>query len=69
MAILGVPLYYLFAVGLSGILKGEQKLGVTFNSNKQDVIDFKKFSKLKMCRVLEAKVHKSRFIVFWAKTL
>ena len=43
MAILGVPLYYLFAVGSKGILKGEKKLGVTFNSNKQDVIDFKKF--------------------------
>ena len=26
--------------GLSGILKGKQNLGVTFNFDKQDVIDF-----------------------------
>ena len=32
----------------------KQKLGVIFNSDKQDVIDFKKFSKLKMCRASEA---------------
>ena len=31
----------LVAVGSSGILKGKQKLGVTFNSDKQDVIDLK----------------------------
>ena len=47
-------MYSLVAVGSSGILKGKQKLGVTFNSDKQDVIDFKKFSKLKMCRASEA---------------
>ena len=34
--------------------EGKQKIGVTLNSNKQDVIDFKKFSKLKMCRASEA---------------
>ena len=49
-----VTVYILVAVGSSGILKGKQKLGVTFNSDKQDVIDFKKFSKLKMCRASEA---------------
>ena len=32
--------YIVDAVGLSGILKGKQKLGVTFNSDKQEVIDF-----------------------------
>jgi predicted transcriptional regulator len=41
-------------VGSSGILKGKQKLGVTFNFNKQDVIDFTKFSKMTMCRASEA---------------
>ena len=39
----------LVAVGLSGILKGKQKLGVTFNSNKLGGIDFTKISKLTMC--------------------
>ena len=34
--------YCLVAVGLSGILKLKQKLGVTFNFNKQDIIDFTK---------------------------
>ena len=37
------------AVGLSGILKEKQKLGVTFNSDKLSGIDFTKFSKLTMC--------------------
>ena len=41
--------YVLVAVGWSGILKGKQKLGVTFNSNKLGGIDFTKFSKLTMC--------------------
>ena len=41
--------YILVAVGLSGILKAKQKLGVTFNSNKLGGIDFTKFSKLTMC--------------------
>ena len=42
-------LYVLDAVGSSGILKGKQKLGVTFNSVKLGGIDFTKFSKLTMC--------------------
>ena len=42
-------LYLLVAVGLSGILTGKQKLGVTFNSDKLGGIDFTKFSKLTMC--------------------
>ena len=46
--------YVLDAVGLSGISKGKQKLGVTFNFDKQDVIDFTKFSKMIMCRASEA---------------
>jgi hypothetical protein len=33
----------------SGILKAKQKLGITFNSDKQGGIDFTKFSKLTMC--------------------
>ena len=36
------------AVGSSGILKGKQKLDVTFNSDKLGGIDFTK-SKLSMC--------------------
>ena len=42
-------MYVLVAVGSSRILKGKQKLGVTFNSNKLGLIDFTKFSKLTMC--------------------
>ena len=42
--------YVLVAVGSSRILFGKQKLGVTFNSDKQDVIDFTKISKMTMCR-------------------
>ena len=41
--------YILVAVGSSGILKGKQKLGVTFNSDKLGSIDFTKFSKLTVC--------------------
>ena len=41
--------YIIVAVGSSGILKGKQKLGVTFSSNKLGVIDFTKISKLTMC--------------------
>ena len=41
--------YIVVAVGSSGILKGKQKLGVTFNSDKLGGIDFTKFSKLSMC--------------------
>ena len=37
------------AVGLLGILKGKQKLGATFNSDKLGGIDFTKLSKLTMC--------------------
>ena len=51
MTLLGlarVP-YILDAVGSSGILKGKQKLGVTFNSDKLGGIGFTKFSKLSMC--------------------
>ena len=44
----------LVAVTFSWILKAKQKLGVTFNSDKQDVIGFKKFSKLKTCRASES---------------
>ena len=42
------------AVGSSGISKEKQKLGSTFNFDKQDVIDFTKFSKMAMCRASEA---------------
>ena len=41
--------YIVDAVGSSEILKGKQKLGVTFNSDKLGGIDFTKFSKLTMC--------------------
>jgi hypothetical protein len=41
------------AVGLSAILKGKQKLGVTFNSDKLGGIDFTKFSKLTVCSAEE----------------
>ena len=34
--------------------ESKQKLGVTFNFDKQDVIDFMKFSKMTMCRASEA---------------
>ena len=37
------------AVGSSRILKGKQKLGLTFDSDKLGVIDFTKLSKLTMC--------------------
>ena len=42
------------AVTSSGILKARQKLGVTFNFDKQDIIDLTKFSKMTMCRASEA---------------
>ena len=35
-----------------------RKLGVTFNSDKQDVIDLTKFSKMTMCRASEANSEK-----------
>ena len=46
------------AVTSSGILKAKQKLGVTFNFDKQDVIDLTKFSKMTMCWASEAKSEK-----------
>ena len=46
-------LYVVVTARLSRILIGKQKLGVTFNSDKQDDIDFMKFSKMTMCRALE----------------
>ena len=48
----------LVAVESSGILKGKQKLGVTFNFDKQDVIDLTKFTKMTMCRASEANSEK-----------
>ena len=42
------------AVGSSEILKGKQNLGVSFNLDKQDIINFTKFSKMTMCRASEA---------------
>ena len=47
-------MYVLVAVMSSGIFFAKQKLGVTFNSDKQDVIDFSKFSKMTMSRASEA---------------
>ena len=46
------------AVMSSGILKAQQKLGVTFNFDKQDVIDLTKISKMTMCRASEANSEK-----------
>ena len=51
-------IFILDVVTLSGILKAKQKLGVTFNFDKQDVIDFTKFSKMTMCRASEANSEK-----------
>ena len=52
--VFGTLVYKLVAVGSSGILKAKQKLGITFNFDKQDVIDFTRFSKMTMCRASEA---------------
>ena len=46
--------YLLDAVTSSGNLKAKQKLGVTFNFDEQDVIDFTKFSKMTICKASEA---------------
>ena len=54
MDVAWLSVYLIDAVGLSEILKGKQKLGVTFNFDKQDVIDLTKFSKMTMCRASEA---------------
>ena len=51
-------LYKLDAVTSSGILKAKQKLGVTFNFDKQDVIDLTEISKMTMCRASEANSEK-----------
>ena len=60
----------LVAVGSSGILKAKQKLGVTFNFDKQDVIDLTKFSKMTMCRASEANSEKqSQILCFLGKEL
>ena len=45
---------YLVAVMSLEILKAKKKLGVTFDSDKEDVIDFTKISKMTMCRASEA---------------
>ena len=59
MAIFADLQYYLLdVVGLSGILKKNKKLGVNFNFDKQDIIDFTKFSKMTMCRASEANSQK-----------
>ena len=50
--------YLIDAVGSSEILKAKQKLGVTFNFDKQDVIDLTKISKMTMCRASEANSEK-----------
>ena len=50
--------YILDAVTSSGILKAKQKLGETFNFDKQDVLDLTKFSKMTMCRASEANSEK-----------
>ena len=44
-----IYMYILVTARLSRILIGKQKLGVTFNSDKQDDIDFMKISKMTMC--------------------
>ena len=46
------------AVTSSGILKAKQKLGVTINFDKQNVIDLMKFSKMTMCRASVANSEK-----------
>ena len=46
--------YNLFLVTSSGIVFGKQKLDVTFNSDKQYVMEFAIISKLTMCRASEA---------------
>ena len=50
--------YAVDAVGSSEILKAKHKLGVTFNFDKQDVVDLMKISKMTMCRASEANSEK-----------
>ena len=45
-----ITLYLIDAVGSSRILKGKQKLSVTFNSKKLGILDFTKFKNL-ACKV------------------
>ena len=47
--------YILVAVTSSGIVFRKQKVDVTFNFDKQDVVDFTKKLKLTMCRASVAK--------------
>ena len=49
------PLFYYLvdAATSSGILKAKQKLGVSFNFDKQDVINLTEISKMTMCRASE----------------
>ena len=54
------------AVTSSGILKAKQKLGVTFNFDKQDVIDLMKFSKMAGPQKQIQKISHRSF-VFWVK--
>ena len=62
--------YVLDAATSSGILKVKQKLGVTFNFDKQDVIDLTKISKMTMCRASEANSEKqSQILCFWSKKI
>mgnify|MGYP001210379220 CR=1 FL=1 len=56
--------FFLDAVTSSGILKAKQKLGVTFNFDKQDVIDLTKFSKMTQKQIQK---NSRRSFVFWAK--
>ena len=60
--------YLIDAVTSSGILKAKQKLGLTFNFDKQDVIDLMNFSKMTMCRASESN-SKKYSIVFGQKKL
>jgi len=55
----------------SGILFAKQKLDVTFNFDKQDVIDFTKFSKNDNVRGLRRKLMKVVIdpLFFWTKNL
>jgi len=47
-----------FAFRSSVILKAKERIGVTFNFNEQDIIDFMKFSKMTVCRASEANSEK-----------
>ena len=51
-------MYRVVAVTSSGILKAKQKLGVTFNFDKQDVMDLTKFSKNDNVQGLRSKFRK-----------